>query len=92
MSGCHDVLHLYRLLWASMVLNVLGLFLGIVTAAVLGAFKDMVSSAARPGWAATALGTDQGFRPTSSEAHKAGLQIPLHRWGTEAHGHGPPYI
>nr|KAF6375596.1 transmembrane protein 255B [Pipistrellus kuhlii] len=41
-SGCHDVLHLYRLLWASTVLNVLGLFLGIVTAAVLGAFKDMV--------------------------------------------------
>ncbi|KAF5911400.1 hypothetical protein HPG69_003622 [Diceros bicornis minor] len=41
-SGCQDVLHLYRLLWASAVLNVLGLFLGIVTAAVLGAFKDMV--------------------------------------------------
>ncbi|MBV94600.1 transmembrane domain-containing protein, partial [Eschrichtius robustus] len=43
--GCQDVLHLYRLLWASAALNVLGLFLGIVTAAVLGAFKDMVSSA-----------------------------------------------
>lgn len=41
-SSCQDVLHLYRLLWASAVLNVLGLFLGIVTAAVLGAFKDMV--------------------------------------------------
>ncbi|XP_011377850.1 transmembrane protein 255B [Pteropus vampyrus] len=41
-SGCKDVLHLYRLLWASTVLNALGLFLGIVTAAVLGAFKDMV--------------------------------------------------
>ncbi|XP_036897989.1 transmembrane protein 255B isoform X2 [Sturnira hondurensis] len=40
--SCQDVLHLYRLLWASTVLNVLGLFLGIVTAAVLGAFKDMV--------------------------------------------------
>ncbi|KAM9049362.1 transmembrane protein 255B isoform 7-T7 [Megaptera novaeangliae] len=40
--GCQDVLHLYRLLWASAALNVLGLFLGIVTAAVLGAFKDMV--------------------------------------------------
>lgn len=40
--GCQDVLHLYRLLWASAVLNVLGLFLGIITAAVLGAFKDMV--------------------------------------------------
>ncbi|XP_064217956.1 transmembrane protein 255B [Aotus nancymaae] len=40
--SCQDVLHLYRLLWASAVLNVLGLFLGIITAAVLGAFKDMV--------------------------------------------------
>lgn len=41
--SCRDVVHLYRLLWASTVLNVLGLCLGIVTAAVLGAFKDMVS-------------------------------------------------
>lgn len=40
--SCRDVVHLYRLLWASTVLNVLGLCLGIVTAAVLGAFKDMV--------------------------------------------------
>lgn len=42
--SCQDVIHLYRLLWVSTVLNVLGLCLGIVTAAVLGAFKDMVSS------------------------------------------------
>nr|XP_031532019.1 transmembrane protein 255B [Vicugna pacos] len=41
-SSCRDVLHLHRLLWASLALNVLGLFLGIVTAAVLGAFKDVV--------------------------------------------------
>ncbi|XP_006884023.1 PREDICTED: transmembrane protein 255B [Elephantulus edwardii] len=41
-SSCQDVIHLYRLLWASTVLNIIGLFLGIVTAAVLGAFKDMV--------------------------------------------------
>nr|XP_014723413.2 transmembrane protein 255B isoform X1 [Equus asinus] len=41
-SSCQDVLHLHRLLWASAGLNVLGLLLGIVTAAVLGAFKDMV--------------------------------------------------
>ncbi|XP_041587335.1 transmembrane protein 255B [Vulpes lagopus] len=39
---CQDVLHLYWLLWASALLNVLGVLLGIVTAAVLGAFKDMV--------------------------------------------------
>lgn len=40
--SCQDVIHLYRLLWVSTVLNVLGLCLGIITAAVLGAFKDMV--------------------------------------------------
>ncbi|XP_044863229.1 transmembrane protein 255B isoform X2 [Mauremys mutica] len=40
-NSCQDVVHLYRLLWASTVLNILGLFLGIVTAAILGAFKDM---------------------------------------------------
>ncbi|XP_047576459.1 transmembrane protein 255B isoform X1 [Lutra lutra] len=39
--SCRDVLHLYRLLWASSVLNVLGALLGVLTAAVLGAFKDM---------------------------------------------------
>ncbi|XP_069060735.1 transmembrane protein 255B [Pleurodeles waltl] len=41
-SSCHDVLHLYRLLWTSTVLNIIGIFLGIITAAILGAFKDMV--------------------------------------------------
>ncbi|XP_044937184.1 transmembrane protein 255B isoform X4 [Mustela putorius furo] len=40
--SCRDALHLYRLLWASAVLNVLGALLGVLTAAVLGAFKDMV--------------------------------------------------
>ncbi|XP_017295605.1 transmembrane protein 255B isoform X2 [Kryptolebias marmoratus] len=40
-SGCWDVIHLYRLLWSSVVLNVIGLFLGIITAAILGAYKDM---------------------------------------------------
>ncbi|XP_022358403.1 transmembrane protein 255B [Enhydra lutris kenyoni] len=40
--SCPDVLHLYQLLWASSVLNVLGALLGVLTAAVLGAFKDMV--------------------------------------------------
>ncbi|XP_053280961.1 transmembrane protein 255B [Pleuronectes platessa] len=40
-SSCWDVIHLYRLLWASVVLNVIGLFLGIITAAILGAYKDM---------------------------------------------------
>ncbi|AWP01415.1 putative transmembrane protein 255B [Scophthalmus maximus] len=40
-SSCWDVIHLYRLLWASVVLNVIGLFLGIIAAAILGAYKDM---------------------------------------------------
>ncbi|XP_075446582.1 transmembrane protein 255B [Ascaphus truei] len=40
-NSCQDVVHLYRLLWSSTVLNIVGLFLGIVTAAILGAFKDM---------------------------------------------------
>ena len=44
-GSCWDVIHLYRLLWASVVLNVIGLFLGIIAAAILGAYKDMVSSA-----------------------------------------------
>lgn len=42
-SSCWDVIHLHRLLWASVVLNVIGLFLGIIDAAILGAYKDMVS-------------------------------------------------
>ncbi|XP_056134817.1 transmembrane protein 255B, partial [Lampris incognitus] len=40
-SSCWDVIHLHRLLWASVVLNVLGLFLGIIAAAILGAYKDI---------------------------------------------------
>ncbi|XP_073805383.1 transmembrane protein 255B isoform X2 [Danio rerio] len=48
-SSCFDVVNLYRLMWACVALNVLGVFLGIVTAAVLGAFKDLhVSGFAAP--------------------------------------------
>ena len=90
-SGCQDVLHLYRLLWASTVFNVLGLFLGIVTAAVLGAFKDMVSSAAW-GWAATALQMDQGFGPMSLEACTVASLSSLTNGETEAREDHPPYI
>ncbi|XP_077013050.1 transmembrane protein 255B [Tamandua tetradactyla] len=43
-SSCQDVIRLYQLLWSSTAFNILGLFLGIITAAVLGTFKeDMVS-------------------------------------------------
>ncbi|XP_016115357.1 transmembrane protein 255B-like [Sinocyclocheilus grahami] len=44
-SSCWDVVNLYRLLWACVTLNVLGVFLGIITAAVLGAFKDLAPAA-----------------------------------------------
>ncbi|XP_055086006.1 transmembrane protein 255B [Periophthalmus magnuspinnatus] len=39
--SCWDVIHLHRLLWASVVLNVVAMFLGIITAALLGAYKDL---------------------------------------------------
>ncbi|XP_071989160.1 transmembrane protein 255B isoform X2 [Engystomops pustulosus] len=42
-NSCQDVVHLYRLLWTCTILNIVGLFLGIITAAVIGAFKDMPS-------------------------------------------------
>lgn len=41
-QSCQDVVHLYHLLWSATVLNIVALFLGIITAAVLGGFKDMV--------------------------------------------------
>uniref|UniRef100_A0A8B9GZM7 Transmembrane protein 255A n=1 Tax=Astyanax mexicanus TaxID=7994 RepID=A0A8B9GZM7_ASTMX len=45
-QSCQDVVHLYHLLWSATVLNVIALFLGIITAAVLGGFKDMMPTAA----------------------------------------------
>ncbi|KAM6427307.1 transmembrane protein 255A isoform 1-T1 [Liasis olivaceus] len=41
-NSCQDIIHLYHLLWSATVLNILGLVLGIITAAVLGGFKDVV--------------------------------------------------
>ncbi|TNM98863.1 hypothetical protein fugu_013427 [Takifugu bimaculatus] len=41
-KSCKDVVHLYHLLWSATILNIVALFLGIITAAVLGGFKDMV--------------------------------------------------
>ncbi|XP_063793303.1 transmembrane protein 255A isoform X3 [Pseudophryne corroboree] len=40
-KSCQDVIHLYHLLWSVTILNIAGLFLGIITAAILGGFKDM---------------------------------------------------
>ncbi|XP_047441019.1 transmembrane protein 255A isoform X5 [Mugil cephalus] len=42
--SCQDVVHLYHLLWSATILNIVALFLGIITAAVLGGFKDMTPS------------------------------------------------
>ncbi|XP_024919104.1 transmembrane protein 255A isoform X1 [Cynoglossus semilaevis] len=44
-NSCQDVVHLYHLLWSATILNIVALFLGIITAAVLGGFKDMTPSA-----------------------------------------------
>ncbi|XP_054872342.1 transmembrane protein 255A isoform X5 [Amphiprion ocellaris] len=44
--SCQDVVHLYHLLWSATILNIVALFLGIITAAVLGGFKDMTPSTA----------------------------------------------
>uniref|UniRef100_A0A3B3VGU5 Uncharacterized protein n=1 Tax=Poecilia latipinna TaxID=48699 RepID=A0A3B3VGU5_9TELE len=44
-SSCFDAIHLYRLLWASVMLNVVAMFLGIINAAILGAYKDMKPTA-----------------------------------------------
>ncbi|XP_037676817.1 transmembrane protein 255A [Choloepus didactylus] len=43
-SSCQDIIHLYHLLWSATILNIVGMFLGINTAAVLGGFKDMNSA------------------------------------------------
>ncbi|XP_072292196.1 transmembrane protein 255A isoform X3 [Eucyclogobius newberryi] len=40
-KSCQDVVHLYHLLWSATILNIVALFLGIITAAVLGGFKDL---------------------------------------------------
>uniref|UniRef100_A0A8C9R8C8 Transmembrane protein 255A n=1 Tax=Scleropages formosus TaxID=113540 RepID=A0A8C9R8C8_SCLFO len=44
--SCQDVVQLYHLLWFATVLNIVALLLGIITAAVLGGFKDMVRAQA----------------------------------------------
>ncbi|KAG7224769.1 hypothetical protein INR49_013481 [Caranx melampygus] len=44
--SCQDVVHLYHLLWSATILNIVALFLGVITAAVLGGFKDLTPSAA----------------------------------------------
>ncbi|XP_026773641.3 transmembrane protein 255A isoform X3 [Pangasianodon hypophthalmus] len=45
-QSCQDVVYLYHLLWSATILNIIAFFLGIITAAVLGTFKDMMPSPA----------------------------------------------
>ena len=46
-KSCQDVVYLYHLLWSATIFNIIALFLGIITAAVLGGFKDMVRANVR---------------------------------------------
>ncbi|XP_068596598.1 transmembrane protein 255A [Brachionichthys hirsutus] len=69
-KSCQDVVHLHHLLWAATILNIVALFLGIITAAVLGGFKDMSPSAASAGAseteAITAAAPSEPPPPTTS--------------------------
>ncbi|KAG9328471.1 hypothetical protein JZ751_013851 [Albula glossodonta] len=47
--SCQDVVLLYHLLWSATILNIVALFLGIITAAVLGGFKDMTPTSGPEG-------------------------------------------
>uniref|UniRef100_A0A8C2WUT4 Transmembrane protein 255A n=1 Tax=Cyclopterus lumpus TaxID=8103 RepID=A0A8C2WUT4_CYCLU len=47
-KSCQDVVYLYHLLWSVTILNIVALFLGIITAAVLGGFKDLVEAITAP--------------------------------------------
>nr|XP_008172541.1 transmembrane protein 255B [Chrysemys picta bellii] len=71
-NSCQDVVHLYRLLWASTVLNIVGLFLGIVTAAILGAFKDMPASHF-PASSSTDISLSDDTQPPSQSSSNYGL-------------------
>jgi len=42
-QSCQEVISLYVLLWILTALNLLAFVFGILTTAVLGSFKDMVS-------------------------------------------------
>ncbi|KAM6317239.1 transmembrane protein 255B [Aegotheles albertisi] len=71
-NSCQDVVHLYRLLWSSTVLNIIGLFLGIITAAILGAFKDVPASNF-PGTSSTDISLSEETQPPSQSSSSYGL-------------------
>ncbi|XP_017330342.1 transmembrane protein 255A isoform X1 [Ictalurus punctatus] len=62
--SCQDVVYLYHLLWSATILNIIAFFLGIITAAVLGTFKDMNPTASPDTYEPDSLAT-----PAAPETH-----------------------
>ncbi|XP_061131101.1 transmembrane protein 255A isoform X2 [Syngnathus typhle] len=73
-KSCKDVVHLYHLLWSATILNIVALFLGIITAAVLGGFKDMTpaqtSESTSEPEAITASVSSEAPQRTNSNAYR----------------------
>uniref|UniRef100_A0A8D0H0V1 Transmembrane protein 255A n=1 Tax=Sphenodon punctatus TaxID=8508 RepID=A0A8D0H0V1_SPHPU len=82
-SSCQDIIHLYHLLWSATILNIVGLFLGIITAAILGGFKDMTPSLP------TLNCTVENARPTVS--YYARPQVTSYNTYYHSTPHLPPY-
>uniref|UniRef100_A0A672GWV2 Transmembrane protein 255A n=1 Tax=Salarias fasciatus TaxID=181472 RepID=A0A672GWV2_SALFA len=77
-KSCQDVVHLYHLLWCATILNIVALFLGIITAAVLGGFKDMVPAPAPavPRQPATSVNSYYNAAPCLPPYTAYDLQVP----------------
>lgn len=82
-NDCQDVIHLYHLLWSATILNIVGLFLGIITAAVLGGFTD-----AAPGLSTISCTTETP-RPTVS--YNSSPPVPAYNTYYHSTPHLPPY-
>ncbi|XP_046705655.1 transmembrane protein 255A isoform X2 [Silurus meridionalis] len=78
--SCQDVVYLYHLLWSATILNIIAFFLGIITAAVLGTFKDMVPTAAtdtcEPDSHATTAAPQTRTRTTSNSFYNTAPCLP----------------
>uniref|UniRef100_A0A671DSI0 Transmembrane protein 255A n=1 Tax=Rhinolophus ferrumequinum TaxID=59479 RepID=A0A671DSI0_RHIFE len=82
-SSCQDIIHLYHLLWSATILNIIGLFLGIITAAVLGGFKDM-----NPTLPALNCSVENAH---STVSYYARPQVASYNTYYHGHPHLPPY-
>ncbi|XP_069468784.1 transmembrane protein 255A isoform X2 [Ambystoma mexicanum] len=82
-NNCQDVIHLYHLLWSATILNIVGLFLGIITAAVLGGFTDSA-----PGLTTISC-TPETPRPTIS--YNSSPPVPAYNTYYHSTPHLPPY-